>query len=406
MSLLAIENLSVSIHGQPILEDVSMAVEQGKILGVIGESGSGKSMTAFSVMQLLPHGTACSGKITLAGQDILASSEAELCRIRGRDVGMVFQEPMTALNPLKTIGAQVAETVLVHEKVSRQEALSRAAEALERAELPQDRFPLSRYPHELSGGQRQRVVIAMAIALRPKLLIADEPTTALDVTTQAQILKLLKKLVNEEERMGLMLISHDLAVVAGMAMTRSPSLRMARWWKPARQVKFSAPCAIPIRRDLFSASAHVPVRVRRPEPAQTPVLAGHGCGACLSADACAWLFVQNAAVSRSRTMSVLRFSGRREVSALSGNRDVENQPLPRAILGPGSAVRAGKIRLNRRPAVFLQCRRWSPSPSFAPGCRWCFRIPMVQFQSASSKVRIACYGAFSPHEKQPAGRGS
>ncbi|QDG74959.1 ABC transporter ATP-binding protein [Labrenzia sp. PHM005] len=216
MSLLTIENLSLEIHGQPVLKSVSMKVAPGRILGVIGESGSGKSMSAFSVMQLLPNGTTSSGKITLAGQDILALSEAELCRIRGRDVGMVFQEPMTALNPLKTIGAQVAETILVHEKVSKSEAMARAAEALRRAELPQDKFPLSRYPHELSGGQRQRVVIAMAIALRPKLLIADEPTTALDVTTQAQILELLKKLVSEDG-MGLMLISHDLAVVADLA---------------------------------------------------------------------------------------------------------------------------------------------------------------------------------------------
>jgi peptide/nickel transport system ATP-binding protein len=216
MSLLSIENLTLDIHGLPVLKGVSMQVAPSRILGVIGESGSGKSMSAFSALQLLPNGATCSGRISLAGQDILALSEAELCRIRGRDVGMVFQEPMTALNPLKTIGAQVAETILVHEKVSKSEARTRAAEALRRAELPQDKFPLSRYPHELSGGQRQRVVIAMAIALRPKLLIADEPTTALDVTTQAQILELLKKLVSEDG-MGLMLISHDLAVVADLA---------------------------------------------------------------------------------------------------------------------------------------------------------------------------------------------
>ncbi|CTQ75621.1 ABC transporter ATP-binding protein [Roseibium alexandrii] len=216
MSLLDIQNLSLSIHGIPVLKDVSLQVAPGRILGVIGESGSGKSMSAFSVMQLLPNGTSCSGKISLAGQDVLTLSEPELCRIRGRDVGMVFQEPMTALNPLQTIGAQVAETILVHENVSKSEAMARTAEALRRAELPQDKFPLSRYPHELSGGQRQRVVIAMAIALRPKLLIADEPTTALDVTTQAQILELLKKLVLEDN-MGLMLISHDLAVVADLA---------------------------------------------------------------------------------------------------------------------------------------------------------------------------------------------
>ncbi len=258
MSLLKIENLSLSIHGVPILKDVSMEVQPGRILGVIGESGSGKSITAFSAMQLLPHGTESSGLITLAGQDILSKSEAELCRIRGRDVGMVFQEPMTALNPLKTIGAQVAETILIHERVSKSVALERAAEALRRAELPQDRFPLSRYPHELSGGQRQRVVIAMAIALRPKLLIADEPTTALDVTTQAQILDLLKRLV-AEDGMGLMLISHDLAVVADLAddlviMRKGEVVEAGPAKSLFRTMKH------PYSKALLEASGHVPDR--------------------------------------------------------------------------------------------------------------------------------------------------
>ncbi|MGH1356496.1 MAG: ABC transporter ATP-binding protein [Thalassovita sp.] len=216
MSLLQIEGLNLSIHGAPILENVGLSVAPSQIVGVIGESGSGKSMTAFAVLNLLPDGAVCSGSVALNGQDVLSMSEPDLCQMRGRDVGMVFQEPMTALNPIQTIGDQVAETILIHENVSRSEARTRAAEALHRAELPQDKFPLSRYPHELSGGQRQRVVIAMAIALRPKLLIADEPTTALDVTTQAQILVLLRKLV-DEEGMGLLLISHDLAVVADMA---------------------------------------------------------------------------------------------------------------------------------------------------------------------------------------------
>ncbi|WP_428645158.1 ABC transporter ATP-binding protein [Roseibium sp.] len=258
MSLLQIENLSLAIHGVPILKGVSLEVTPGRILGVIGESGSGKSITAFSAMRLLPNGTDCSGRITLAGQDILARSEAEMCAIRGRDVGMVFQEPMTALNPLKTIGAQVAETILIHEKVSKAQALERAAEALRRAELPQDRFPLSRYPHELSGGQRQRVVIAMAIALRPKLLIADEPTTALDVTTQAQILKLLKRLV-VEDGMGLMLISHDLAVVADLAddlviMRKGEVVEAGPAKSLFRTMKH------PYSKALLEASGHVPDR--------------------------------------------------------------------------------------------------------------------------------------------------
>ncbi|WP_306145757.1 ABC transporter ATP-binding protein [Roseibium sp. MMSF_3412] len=258
MSLLEIEGLSLEIHGEPILKDVSMQVEPGRVLGVIGESGSGKSMTAFGVLQLLPNGSQCRGCISLAGQDILTASEKDLCAMRGRDIGMVFQEPMTALNPLQTIGAQVAETILVHENVPKSEAFERAADALRRAELPPERFPLSRYPHELSGGQRQRVVIAMAIALRPKLLIADEPTTALDVTTQAQILDLLKRLV-AGEGMGLMLISHDLAVVADLA----DDLVIMR----SGEVVESGPAhglfrnlQHPYSRALLEASGHVPER--------------------------------------------------------------------------------------------------------------------------------------------------
>ena len=216
MTLLDIKDLVLSIHGTSVLKGISLDIAPGEVCGVIGESGSGKSLTALSAMQLLPEGSDCSGRITIAGRDVLAMREAELCRMRGADVGMVFQEPMTALNPVQTIGHQVAETILIHEGTSKAEAMSRAAETLARCELPQSRFPLDRYPHELSGGQRQRVVIAIAIALAPKLLIADEPTTALDVTTQAEILSLLRRLV-DEDGMGLMLISHDLAVVTGLA---------------------------------------------------------------------------------------------------------------------------------------------------------------------------------------------
>ncbi len=193
-----------------------MALGPGEVLGVIGESGSGKSMTALAVMGLLPHGAEARGSIRLDGAELLERSEAEMCALRGHDMGMIFQEPMTALNPLRTIGDQVAETVLVHARATRREARAIARDTLERVGLPEMRFPLSRYPHELSGGQRQRVVIAMAVALRPKLLIADEPTTALDVTTQARILDLLRRLV-DEDGMGLMLITHDLAVVTGIA---------------------------------------------------------------------------------------------------------------------------------------------------------------------------------------------
>lgn len=264
MSLLEIRGLDLTIHGTPVLHGVSLQVEAGQITGVIGESGSGKSMTALSVMQLLPDGAYANGQVLLEGRDVLALSEPELCQMRGNDVGMVFQEPMTALNPLHTIGAQVAETIRIHERVSRAEAVTRAAEALERVELPNDRFPLSRYPHELSGGQRQRVGIAMAIARHPKLLIADEPTTALDVTTQADVLRLLRRLV-QEDGMGLLLISHDLGVVADMADT----LVIMRGGEVLETGRFDT-LRHAYSRALVAASDHVPERSAEPEV--TPLL--------------------------------------------------------------------------------------------------------------------------------------
>ncbi len=215
-SIFGIESLSLEIHGRPILRDVSLEVRPGEIFGLVGESGSGKSMTALAAMGLVPKGAAIRGKVLLSGIDLTRLPERRMCKVRGREIGMIFQEPMTALNPVKNIGDQVAETLLVHGVASRSEARRLARERLARVGLHADRFGLDRYPHELSGGQRQRVCIALAIALRPSLLIADEPTTALDVTTQAQILRLLRNLVTEEG-MALWLITHDLAVVAGVA---------------------------------------------------------------------------------------------------------------------------------------------------------------------------------------------
>ena len=263
MSLLSIENLSLSIHGTPILREVSLDIEPGEVCGVIGESGSGKSMTAFSVMQLLPNGAEASGQVVLDGLDVLAAGEDALCAMRGDTVGMVFQEPMTALNPVQSIGQQVAETILIHTNASKAEAMEKAAEALARCELPQEQFPLSRYPHELSGGQRQRVVIAMAIALRPKLLIADEPTTALDVTTQAEILALLKQLV-AEDGMGLMLITHDLAVVTNIA-DRIFIMNDGEVVETAQAATLQQTMQHPYTKALFAASAHQPDREAEPE---------------------------------------------------------------------------------------------------------------------------------------------
>jgi len=255
MSLLSIRDLSLTIHGTPILDRVSLEVAPGDIVAITGESGSGKSMTALATMGLLPQGAQATGQILLEGQDLLALSEPQMCAVRGRRIGMVFQEPMTALNPVQTIGAQVAETILQHEGVPRSVAMQRARAMLDRVGLPAERFPLTRYPHELSGGQRQRVVIAMAIALRPALLIADEPTTALDVTTQARILDLLKDLTRDFG-MGLLMITHDLAVVAGMA-DRIAVMQHGRIVETGATADLFAHMQHPYTRALFRASSHV-----------------------------------------------------------------------------------------------------------------------------------------------------
>ncbi len=274
MSLLELTGVNLSIGDEDILHDIDLSVDKGQILGVIGESGSGKSMTALSIMQLLPQGSRLGGSIRLDGVELVGQSEAHMCTLRGDDLGMIFQEPMTALNPVKSIGDQVAETVMIHTGKSRAEALRIARETLNRVELPEDRFPLSRFPHELSGGQRQRVVIAMAIALRPRLLIADEPTTALDVTTQAQILELLKRLV-QEDGMALMLITHDLAVVAGLAdhiviMRQGDVVEAGETVSVFRQMKH------PYTRALFEASGHVPARTAHVDAAAAPVAVVEG----------------------------------------------------------------------------------------------------------------------------------
>ena len=254
MSLLSIENLSLSIHDSPILHGISLRIGEGEITALTGESGSGKSMTAFATMGLLPKGATTSGAIRFDGTNLLTLPEPQLCDVRGREIGMVFQEPMTALNPVQTIGAQVMETILVHKAMKPERAEERTREVLDRVGLPPDRFALSRYPHELSGGQRQRVVIAMAIALRPRLLIADEPTTALDVTTQAQIIELLKGLVREQS-MALMMITHDLAVVSDMADTLNV-MRHGEIVESGPTADVLRQMRHPYTRQLFEASRH------------------------------------------------------------------------------------------------------------------------------------------------------
>ncbi|SFC51635.1 ABC transporter ATP-binding protein [Tropicimonas isoalkanivorans] len=256
--MISLEDVSLDIGGTPILRDVSFGIEAGQILGLVGESGSGKSMTALSVMRLLPLEAALSGRIMLDGRDLAMLSERQMCAVRGAEVGMIFQEPMTALNPVQTIGDQVAETLLVHGAASRSEAGKIARQRLTRVGLGPERFPLDRYPHELSGGQRQRVCIALAIALRPKLLIADEPTTALDVTTQAQILDLIVELVREEG-MGCLFITHDLAVVAQM-VDRVAVMRRGEIVEHGETRDVLRAMRHPYTRALLEASRHRPDR--------------------------------------------------------------------------------------------------------------------------------------------------
>lgn len=257
--MIRMHDLSVRIGDATILRDMDLLLKPGTITGLVGESGSGKSMTALTIMGLLPHRMQASGQVLLDGQNLLTQPEAALCRIRGKQIGMIFQEPMTALNPLMTIGDQVAETLLIHQDMPREQALTRARERLDRVGLTEPRFPLSLYPHELSGGQRQRVAIALAIAERPDLLIADEPTTALDVTTQAQILDLLRELVRDEG-MALLLITHDLAVVAGIA-DQVVVMKSGEVVEKGETEALFRTQSHPYTQQLFAASRHAPERV-------------------------------------------------------------------------------------------------------------------------------------------------
>ncbi len=217
--LLEVKNLITSFDTDEgrvtAVDGVSFTVHEGETLGLVGESGCGKSVTALSIMRLLPQpmGHIDQGQILLRGKDLPQLPLKEMEKIRGGSIGMVFQEPMTALNPVHTIGKQIGEVLLLHENISRDEALKRSVEILDMVGIPSPEVRVAEYPHQLSGGMRQRVVIAMALACKPSLLIADEPTTALDVTIQAQILRLIEDL-QKEMGMAVILITHDLGVIA------------------------------------------------------------------------------------------------------------------------------------------------------------------------------------------------
>ncbi len=200
-----------------VLDDVSFHIKKGEVLGLVGESGCGKSVTSLSIMRLFKDttGEITQGEIRYNGTNLLSISENDMRRIRGKEISMIFQEPMTSLNPVYTIGDQIGEAIRLHMKVGKKEALGRAVEMLKKVGIPRAEGIVREYPHQLSGGMRQRVMIAMAMACNPELLIADEPTTALDVTIQAQILDLMRH-VNKESGTAILLITHDLGVVAEM----------------------------------------------------------------------------------------------------------------------------------------------------------------------------------------------
>lgn len=217
--VLRVEDMSVAFHTPAgivrAVSHVSFDLKKGEILGIVGESGSGKSVTANAIIRLLPNTARVTGKITLLGRDTHSMSMKEFNKVRGKDIAMIFQDPMTSLNPLYTVGNQIIETLRLHMNLRGDAAKQRAIELLEMVSIPQPELRLTQYPHEFSGGMRQRVMIAMALACDPSVLIADEPTTALDVTIQAQILELLKEL-QRKTNMSIIMITHDLGIVSDL----------------------------------------------------------------------------------------------------------------------------------------------------------------------------------------------
>lgn len=221
--ILEVDNLKTYFHGKggtvPAVDGVSFSLEAGKTLGVVGESGCGKSITALSILRLLPTRTARiepGSSIRLRGEELLDKTPRQMCQIRGNDIAMIFQDPMTSLNPVMTVGRQLSEAFMTHGELSRKEAWRRSVDILAQVGIPAPEARARDYPHQLSGGMKQRVMIAMALSCKPAVLIADEPTTALDVTIQAQILDLMTQL-KQQMNMAIVLITHDMGVVAEMA---------------------------------------------------------------------------------------------------------------------------------------------------------------------------------------------
>ncbi|MCX7913892.1 MAG: ABC transporter ATP-binding protein [Thermodesulfovibrionales bacterium] len=215
-SLLTVKDLSIYLKGQsgffPLISKISFDIRKAEVFGIVGESGCGKTLTALSIMRILPQNIFSEGEILFNNRDILSLTEEEMRKIRGKDISMIFQEPMTSLNPVLTVGRQIAEALMTHFNLTKRDSLEKAIEILKRVKIPDPELRIKDYPHQLSGGMRQRVMIGMAIACNPSLLIADEPTTALDVTIQFEILKLLQDLRAQSD-MAILFISHDLSLI-------------------------------------------------------------------------------------------------------------------------------------------------------------------------------------------------
>ncbi|QLH69323.1 ABC transporter ATP-binding protein [Rhodopseudomonas palustris] len=286
--VLSVENLSVSMTNRdgdlvPVLENLSFTVQKGRTIALVGESGCGKSMTALAIMRLLPEGfVVTGGRIVLDGEDLLTARPKRMRALRGDAMSMVFQEPMTALNPLYTVGDQIAEVLYYHRRLSRKDAAEQAVQFLKAVQIPAAEQRAKAYPHQMSGGMRQRVMIAMALACRPKLLIADEPTTALDVTVQAQIFDLLAQLQDETEA-AIVLITHDLGAVAELADDIAV-LYAGRCIETGPAHEIAARPRHPYTRGLLGCVPHLTVGVAKPEewvdlgeiPGMVPALGNRG----------------------------------------------------------------------------------------------------------------------------------
>ena len=339
--MLSINEISVTIGQAKVLDGVSTQVDKGKVLGIAGESGSGKTMLALAIAGLLPARAKLSGDILLDDIQLSGASEAEYCKLRGNDIGLVFQEPMTALNPVMPIGQQVAETIRIHRQISRGDSMSLAAEILEKVGLPISQFALHRYPHSLSGGQRQRVAIAIAIALKPRILIADEATTALDVTTQAEILKLFRTLVDEDD-IGLVLVTHDLAVVSQVA-DRVAVLKSGEIVEQGEVGDVFSRSQHPYVKKLMRDADHKPSSRGVIKTAGIPILETHGIVREFSRSG--RLFAGRTILRAVDDVSVRIFPNERV--GLVGESGCGKSTLMRTILGLDPAQR-GEVRLSGR----------------------------------------------------------